>query len=181
MLDLSKNTKATKKDLIAYIQKEKGSKGLSSMKKEELRKFAQKVQRQNKKKTGGNYAPVNSSSCEDAYQGFAAVDAAFQNMTFRGGRKMKGGQQSSGQTFFPARYYNPDSPSPNPQTDMMSAYGPVNPVSGACRNLAPFPNTSRLKKGGKNKKNKKSKKEKGIIESIMGKTSNTFSKLKSMI
>ena len=27
MLDLSKNTKATKKDLIAYIQKEKGSKG----------------------------------------------------------------------------------------------------------------------------------------------------------
>jgi len=63
MLDLSKNTKATKKDLIAYIQKEKGSKGLSSMKKEELRKFAQKVQRQNKKKTGGNYAPVNSSSC----------------------------------------------------------------------------------------------------------------------
>lgn len=165
--------KATKKDLITYIRnKKKGEKGLTVLKKEELVRFAKKVKNQHKKKMmGGDFAPVSDSKCEDAYNGFASVDAAFNNLTFKGGKKsskktpkrktpkrktpkrktMRGGQESSGQTFFPPRYYNPDAPLPDPKTDMQTAYGMANPVSGACRNLAPFPNSSGQQTGGKKK------------------------------
>ena len=129
------------------------------MKKDALVKFARKVQKSKSKQKGGDFAPVGDSKCSDAYNGFAAVDNAFKTMTFKGGRKQRGGQQSSGQTFLSARYYDPKAPLPQePKSDdyMMTAYGMANPVSGACRNLAPFPNSSGMQTGGKKKTTKKS-------------------------
>ena len=176
-LDLEK---ATKKDLVQYIKnKRHNEKGLSTMKKDELVKFAKKVQKKHSVKKGGNYAPVGESKCSDAYDGFAAVDSAFKTMTFKGGKKQRGGQQSSGQTFFPPRYYDPKAPLPQePKGDehMMTAYGMANPVSGACRNLAPFPNSSGMQTGGKTKtkKTKKTKKQEvGLLGSLAKKMRNT--------
>ena len=152
------------------------------MKKDELVKFAKKVQKKSSVKKGGNYAPVGDSKCNDAYNGFAAVDSAFKNMTFKGGKKQRGGQQSSGQTFFPPQYYNPKAPLPQENTDMMTAYGEANPVSGACRNLAPFPNSSGMQTGGKKSTKKPTKKttkkttkkqETGLLGSLAKKMRNT--------
>ena len=61
----------------------------------------------------------------------------------------KGGQQNSGATFLPSRWYNPNVALANSSTDMKTAYGQANPVSGSCRNLAAFPKSSGQQTGGK--------------------------------
>ena len=75
----------------------------------------------------------------------------------------KGGQENSGATFLPAQWYNPSAKLASPQTDMMTAYGKANPVSGSCRNLAAFPNSSGQQTGGRrrSKTPKKNCKHKG--------------------
>ena len=65
-----------------------------------------------------------------------------------------GGDANYGATYMPMRYYNPNATLPNPKTNMNTAYGLANPVSGACRNLAPFPNSSGIQTGGIKKKKK---------------------------
>ena len=77
------------------------------------------------------------------------------------GKKQKGGDSNFGATFMPAKYYNPNSPLPSGAGCTDSAYGPINAVSGACRNLAPCPNSSGIQTGGIKKRVRSIKNKKG--------------------
>lgn len=62
--------------------------------------------------------------------------------------KQKSKKQKGGATYLPQKYYNTNTKLPNPKTNMETAYGKANPVSGIHRNLAPFPNSSGIQTGG---------------------------------
>ena len=78
-------------------------------------------------------------------------------------RKQKGGDETEGATFLPAQFYNPDAKFASSKTDMNTAYGKANPVSGSCRNLAAFPNSSGQQTGGKRGPGRP-RKQKGGVE-----------------
>jgi len=111
------------------------------------------------------YGPINavSGSCRNL--------APFPNssMELTGGRKrsksrnssrrQRGGQETAGATYLPPQFFDPKIPlvkGKNPN-GIETAYGPINAVSGSCRNLAPFPNSSMELTGGKKKSKAKSR------------------------
>ena len=168
-LDLNK---ANRERLIGYLRR-KGEKGISGLRKEELLKMAKKFQRKNHR--GGEPPEVMSAeeSMKDAgiaayntgNTDFAKVDLGPPRQVAQEGgkRKHKGGQQNSGQTFFPPQYFNPNAPLPQPNdpNTVVTPYGKINAVSGSCRNLAPFPHPTNELTGGKKKgKSNKKKSEK---------------------
>ena len=67
-------------------------------------------------------------------------------------RKQKGGVKTEGATSLPIQFYNSNVKLASSKTDMNTAYGRANPVSGSCRNLAAFPNSSGQQTGGAKKK-----------------------------
>jgi len=153
--------------------KRKGESGLSGKRRDELLKLAKRIKaKESRKQKGGNKMPQHDSlsSWKDAspiayntgdIQGYSAPVHLGAPVDHKGGRKQKGGQQTSGATPLPAQWYTPDAkmPQPNVADDQMSAYGRINAVSGSCRNLAPFPDASEQQTGGAKKKTKKAPKK----------------------
>ena len=153
--------------------KRKGESGLSGKRRDELLKLAKRIKaKESRKQKGGNKIPQHDTlaSWKDAspaayntgdIQGYSAPVHLGAPVDHKGGKKQKGGQQTSGATPLPAQWYTPDAkmPQPNVADDQMSAYGRINAVSGSCRNLAPFPESSGQQTGGAKKKAKKSTKK----------------------
>ena len=171
-LDLEK---ANRDRLIDYL-KRKGESGLSSLRKEELLKMAKRAQRSaaknhssrsrsphrsarrnsGRKHRGGHKSDENPV---DLLQNVPGQNVLAQIEQFGGKnktprRKHKGGQQTSGATFLPARFFDPEAalPKQNDANSIKTPYGQINSVSGSCRNLAPFPNPTDQQTGGKKKK-----------------------------
>lgn len=160
-LDLEK---AKREKLIDYLRR-KGEKGLSNLRREELLKMAKRIQKKETAKHHKGGMPVPSSEEQQlmdagvmAYNtgDFTEAPVDFnppRQVKQEGGRRkgLRGGQQDSGATFLPARWYDPKAPMPQPNDAdaIESAYGKINAVSGSCQNLAPFPNSSGQQTGGK--------------------------------
>ena len=171
-LDLDK---AKRERLIEYLRR-KGEKGLSSLRREDLLKMAKRIQKKeaNKRQKAGSAIPTPSSEeqqfAEAEVMAYNTGDLTAAPVNFNpprqvkqegGKRKVhKGGQQNSGATFLPAQWYNPKAAMPQSNdADMIeSAYGKINAVSGSCRNLAAFPESSGQQTGGKAGRPKKAKK-----------------------
>ena len=172
-LDLDK---AKRERLIEYLRR-KGEKGLSTLRREDLLKMAKRIQKKeaNKRQKGGSAMPTPSSEeqqwSDAGVMAYNTGDLTAAPVDFgppgqvsqEGGkrrRRMRGGQQTSGATFLPAQWYNPKAPMAQPNdADMIeSAYGRINAVSGSCRNLAAFPDSSGQQTGGRAGRPKKTKK-----------------------
>jgi len=146
---------------------------ISSLRKAELEKFANTLR--SKKQFGGNSLSSNSSEVSGVEESWDLVNNLLNQSApinlgpprqVGGKRKkksysLKGGQESSGATFLPAQWTNPNAPLPkgNNPNQIESAYGRINAVSGMDRNLAAFPNSSMQQTGG-NKKDKAKKAKK---------------------
>lgn len=170
-LDLDK---AKRERLIEYLRR-KGEKGLSNLRREELLKMAKRVQKKEaaKRHKGGMPTPTSESESFEAagVMAYNTEDLTAAPVDYNpprqvkqdGGkrRKLRGGQQTSGATFLPAQWYDPKAPLPKPNdANMMeSAYGKINAVSGSCRNLAAFPDSSGQQTGGKAGRPKKATKK----------------------
>jgi len=171
-LDLDK---AKREKLIEYLRR-KGEKGLTQLRREDLLKMAKRIQKKEASKhhKGGSTMPMPSSEeqqlAEADIMAYNTGDLLAAPVDFNpprqvkqdGGkkRKLRGGQQTSGATFLPAQWYNPKAPMPKPNDANMieSAYGKINAVSGSCRNLAAFPESSGQQTGGRAGRPKKTKK-----------------------
>lgn len=168
-LDLEK---ANRDRLIDYL-KRKGESGLSSLRKEELLKMAKRAQRSaaknhssrsrsphrsarrnsGRKHRGGHEYDENPVDLLKEVNVLGQIEKfGGKNKTPR--RKHKGGQQTSGATFLPARFFDPEAalPKQNDANSIKTPYGQIEAVSGSCRNLAPFPNPTDQQTGGKKKK-----------------------------
>ena len=171
---MSRLDKLTKRELSDFLKQNNVS-GISRLNKDDLVKIVRKVNRRNQ--NGGqqnsgatslpsrwynpNVALANSTTnMKTAYGQANPVSGSCRNLAAfpkssgqqTGGKKrvtQKGGQQNSGATSLPSRWYNPNVALANSTTNMKTAYGQANPVSGACRNLAAFPKSSGQQTGGK--------------------------------
>jgi hypothetical protein len=157
-----------KSDLSVYL-KANGVSGISRLNKDELLKLAKKVNRKNtqrggKETSGATFLPAQwynpsaklPSSQTDmmtAYGMANPVSGSCRNLAAfpKSSGQQTGGKETSGATFLPSRWFNPKADLANPATDMMTAYGMANPVSGSCRNFAAFPKSSGQQTGGKKK------------------------------
>ena len=156
-------------------QKKSSKNGISYLRTAELKKFANSLK--NKKQYGGGDNEV--SGVEESWDlvnnllnNSAPVDLGPPGQVGQSGGKRKskksyslygGGEESSGATFLPIQWYNPDVPlaKPNDPSQIKGAYGKINAVSGMDVNLSAFPNSSMQQTGGgKNGKPKKAKKAK---------------------
>jgi hypothetical protein len=148
-------------ELKNFLKNNNFDKPMSQMNKEELIKNAVKINNQNKK--GGNViadliAPQGFNTLVTA----AGLIVADKLISKKNRKVQKGGQESSGQTSMPARWYNPNAPMPSSRTDMNSAYGKIVSKSFPDTNLAPYPNSTGQQTGGKNnKRNNKKVQQKG--------------------
>ena len=163
--------KSNREEIITYL-KRKGETGLTQKRKDDLLRMAKRVmKKENNKKHSGGAAPVAANAAipkpynfGDAWEQAApvALDAGSVQMQDGGkrrrSRRQRGGEETEGATPNAPQFYDPSAPLPQPNSDMNSAYGPINAVSGACRNLAPFPGATDQQTGGK-KRPSKSKKE----------------------
>jgi hypothetical protein len=148
--------------------------GISSLRKAELEKFANTLR--SKKQFGGNSLSSNSSEVSGVEESWDLVNNLLNQSApinldpprqVGGKRKKKsyslygGGEESSGATFLPSQWTNPNAPLPkgNNPNEIESAYGRINAVSGMDRNLAAFPGSSMQQTGG-NKKDKAKKAKK---------------------
>lgn len=154
---------------------------ISSSSKAALKKFAKKAKKvghSSNKHHGGGNSTGHLSQITGVEESWNLVNSLLNNSApidlgpprqVGGKSKSKknsyslrgGGEESSGATFLPAQWNNAKAPLPkgNNPSQIESAYGRINAVSGLERNLAAFPGSSMQQTGGA-KKLKKSKKAK---------------------
>jgi hypothetical protein len=153
-------------------QKKSSKSGISYLRSAELEKFANTLR--NKKQYGGgdevSGIEESWSLVNNLLNNSAPIDLGPPcKVTQSGGKRRSkksyslygGGEQSSGATFLPAQWNNAKAPlaKPNNPSQIESAYGRINAVSGMDVNLAAFPNSSMQQTGGaKKEKAKKAKK-----------------------
>jgi len=176
--------KSNREEIIVFLRR-KGMSGLSQKRREELLRMAKRIIKKEEDKShprrshsvtrrrshrGGAGDIPQGYNFGDAWAQAApvALDANSAQTQMAGGKKHRkhrgGGEETSGATFMPPQFYDPNAPMPQPNTDMNSAYGTINAVSGSCRNLAPYPDSSGQQTGGKKKPSQKkstSKKSEG--------------------
>jgi hypothetical protein len=159
-----------------------GRKPVSKESKAALKKFAKTVKsRSTKKKSGGGHTPDHLSQVAGVEESWNLVNSLLNNSApidlgpprqVGGKRKSRryhylsgGGEESSGATFLPAQWNTPNAPLPrgNDPSQIQSAYGRINAVSGMDVNLAAFPNSSMQQTGGRPKKNKANKPKKDDV------------------
>lgn len=164
-------------------QKKSSKNGISYLRKSELEKFANTLK--SEKQYGGGHKPGHSSEVTGIEESWDLVDNLLNNSapidlgppkqvkacieTQSGGKKGRkkslygGGEQSSGATFLPSRWFTPKAPLPIPNdpSKIDSAYGKINAVNIGCDvNLAAFPGSSMQQTGGGPKKGKGKKAKK---------------------
>jgi len=146
-------------------QKKSSKSGISYLRTAELEKFANTLR--NKKQYGGSQHEV--SGVEESWDlvnnllnNSAPLDLGPPGQVGQNGGKRRtkksyslygGGEQSSGATFLPAQWNNAKAPlaKPNNPSQIESAYGRINAVSGMDVNLAAFPDSSMQQTGGAKK------------------------------
>jgi hypothetical protein len=146
-------------------QKKSSKSGISNLRTAELEKFANTLR--SKKQYGGSSHEV--SGVEESWDlvnnllnNSAPIDLGPpRKVTQSGGKRRSkksyslygGGEESSGATFLPAQWNNAKAPlaKPNNPSQIESAYGKINAVSGMDVNLAAFPNSSMQQTGGAKK------------------------------
>jgi hypothetical protein len=158
-------------------QKKSSKNGISYLRSAELEKFANSLR--NKKQYGGGsqVSGVEESwdLVSDLLNNSAPADLGPPRQVGQSGGKYRskkksyslygGGEESSGATFLPAQWNTPNAPLPrgNDPSQIQSAYGRINAVSGMDVNLAAFPNSSMQQTGGRPKKNKANKPKKDDV------------------
>jgi len=161
--------KATREKMIKFLH-QKGEKGLSKLRREELVNLAKKIIKKEHKGGSVLRPPPNPYNFDDSWAQASKINLDLgQDGGKKKVRKHKGGaEQTDGATFLPPQFFNPNTPLPKPNNanEQMSAYGKINAVDGSCRNLAAFPDSSMQQTGGK----KKVRKHKGGGEQTDGAT-----------
>jgi hypothetical protein len=174
-------------------QKKSSKNGISYLRTAELEKFANTLR--NKKQYGGNHQVSGVEESWDLVNSLlnnsAPIDLGPPGQV--GGRRKSnkksyslygGGEESSGATFLPAQWNSPKAPLPkgNNPSQIESAYGRINAVSGMDVNLAAFPGSSMQQTGGANKPKKvtKAKKTKKSTDSSKDKKSKKTNSTKSV-
>ena len=159
-------------------QKKSSKNGISYLRSAELEKFANSLR--NKKQYGGSSHEVSGVEeswdlVSDLLNNSAPVNLGPPRQVGQAGGKRRskknlyslygGGEESSGATFLPAQWNTPNAPLPrgNDPSQIESAYGRINAVSGMDVNLAAFPNSSMQQTGGRPKKNKANKPKKADV------------------
>ena len=177
-------------------QKKSSKNGISYLRTAELEKFANTL-RSKKQYGGGNEVSGVEESWDlvnNLLNNSAPLDLGPPRQVGGKRRSKKnsyslygGGEQSSGATFLPAQWNNANAPlaKPNNPSQIESAYGRINAVSGMDVNLAAFPNSSMQQTGGakkgkatKAKKAKKAKKVKKATDSSKDKPAKKANKSK---
>lgn len=149
-------------------QKKSSKNGISYLRTAELEKFANTLR--NKKQYGGNHQVSGVEESWDLVNNLlnnsAPIDLGPPRQVGQSGGKKKskksyslygGGEESSGATFLPAQWNSPKAPLPrgNNPSQIESAYGRINAVSGMDVNLAAFPGSSMQQTGGTKKEKAK--------------------------
>ena len=161
-------------------QKKSSKNGISYLRSAELEKFANSLR--NKKQYGGGNHSSEVSGVEESWDlvndllnNSAPLDLGPPRQVEQSGGKRRskknsyslygGGEESSGATFLPAQWNTPNAPLPKPNnpSQIESAYGRINAVSGMDVNLAAFPNSSMQQTGGGPKKGKANKAKKAAV------------------
>jgi len=179
-----------KYNMTGERQKKSSKNRISNLRTAELEKFANTLR--SKKQYGGGHEVSGVEESWDLVNNLlnnsAPLNLGPPRQVGQNGGKRKskkshslygGGEQSSGATFLPAQWNNAKAPlaKPNNPSQIESAYGRNNAVSGMDVNLAAFPNSSMQQTGGAKKgKAKKAKKATKATKAKKGKKATDSSK-----